>query len=50
MPTNLSAVIDKNLKIELKKIAKEEGRSLSNLVSLFLSRGVNTRKSKRTAS
>lgn len=49
MPTNLSAVIDKNLKSELQKIAKAEGRSLSNLVSLFLSKGVNTRKQKRKA-
>ena len=44
MATNLSAVIDRKLKTELRKIAEAEGRSLSNLVSLFLTRGVNTLK------
>lgn len=49
MATNLSTVIDPKLKEELKAIAMEEGRSLSNLVVFFLTRGVNTRKGKRKA-
>jgi predicted HicB family RNase H-like nuclease len=44
MATNLSAVIDSELKKKLQVSAKAEGRSLSNLVSFFLAKGVNTRK------
>ena len=42
MGTTLSAQIDPGLKGELQRIAGIEHRSLSNLVSLFLSRGVST--------
>lgn len=44
MSRTLSAKIDSELKRELEEIAKAEGRSLSNLVSLFLRRGVHTHR------
>ena len=50
MATNLSAQIDSSLKRDLQKIAKDERRSLSNLVSLFLARGVSTYREKQTPS
>lgn len=39
---NLSAVIDDDLKAKLNKIAERDHRSLSNVISIILSQGVNT--------
>ena len=39
---NLSAVIDDQLKQKLEKIAERDHRSLSNVISIILSQGVNT--------
>ena len=41
---HLSVVVPKEVKAELKLLAKKEGRSLSNFVVLFLARLVEERK------
>ena len=43
---NLSAVINDDLKAKLEKIAERDHRSLSNVISIILSQGVNTYEKK----
>lgn len=43
---NLSAVINDELKAKLEKIAERDHRSLSNVIAIILSQGVNTYEQK----